>query len=84
MGDPRMDTRAQATSLLLGSLVHVMEVLEHRNQKTLIYTHLTEFENDEWSYTVAKTIEERANLRCWQVKSYSGNGNIDHRKMPNA
>jgi integrase len=44
-------------------LLHVMRVLGHQNcQSTLIYTHLSKFEGDEFHHAVAKTIEEAGKL----------------------
>jgi integrase len=44
-------------------LLHVMQVLGHRNcQNTLIYTHLSKFESDEFHHAIAKTIEEAGKL----------------------
>jgi integrase len=44
-------------------LLHVMQVLGHRNiQNTLIYTHLAQFESDEFHHGIAKTIDEAAKL----------------------
>ncbi|MCJ7632971.1 site-specific integrase, partial [Candidatus Bathyarchaeota archaeon] len=40
-------------------LLHVMKMLGHRNiQSTLVYTRLTNFENDEYHAATAKTLEE--------------------------
>jgi hypothetical protein len=40
-----------------------MRVLGHQNcQSTLIYTHLSKFEGDEFHHAVAKTIEEAGKL----------------------
>jgi integrase len=44
-------------------ILHVMEMLGHRNIKnTLVYTHLINFESDEWHSKTAKTIEEAQKL----------------------
>ena len=41
------------------NIIHVMQMLGHRDIKnTLIYTHLIEFEGDEYHSAVAKTTEE--------------------------
>jgi integrase len=45
------------------NLLHVMQMLGHRDIKnTLIYTHLIEFEGDEYHSAVAKTTEEAKEL----------------------
>ena len=45
-------------------LLHVMKMLGHRNiQSTLVYTRLTNFENDEYHAATAKTLEEAKKLR---------------------
>lgn len=44
-------------------ILHVMEVLGHRNIKnTLIYTHLVDFRDDEYISKVANTVEEACKL----------------------
>jgi len=44
-------------------ILHVMRQLGHRNIKnTLIYTHLIDFQEDEYHVRTAKTIEEACNL----------------------
>jgi len=44
-------------------ILHVMNVLGHKNIKnTLVYTHLVNFESDEWICKVATTIQEAQGL----------------------
>jgi len=44
-------------------ILHVMEILGHKNIKnTLIYTHLVNFESDEFVSKVAKNAEEACKL----------------------
>jgi integrase/ribosomal protein S27AE len=44
-------------------ILHVMEVLGHKNIKnTLVYTHLVNFKNDEFTSKVAKTADEASKL----------------------
>jgi len=44
-------------------ILHVMQLLGHKNIKnTLVYTHLVNFESDDYSCKVAKTIEEASAL----------------------
>jgi hypothetical protein len=44
-------------------ILHVMNVLGHRNIKnTLVYTHLVNFDNDEFICKTAKTVEEATDL----------------------
>ena len=44
-------------------ILHVMEVLGHKNiRNTLVYTHLVNFEGDEYVCKVAKTVDEAKNL----------------------
>jgi site-specific recombinase XerC len=44
-------------------ILHVMQLLGHRSIKnTLVYTHLVNFESDEWICKVASTKEERSKL----------------------
>jgi hypothetical protein len=44
-------------------ILHVQQVLGHRNiQSTMIYTHLIDFESDEWHVAHARTLEEEDNL----------------------
>jgi integrase len=44
-------------------ILHVMQVLGHKNiRNTLVYTHLVNFENDEFTCKVAKTVEEARQL----------------------
>jgi site-specific recombinase XerD len=44
-------------------ILHVMELLGHKNiRNTLVYTHLVNFESDEWICKVATTKQERINL----------------------
>lgn len=44
-------------------LVHVKEKLGHRNiNNTLIYTHLVDFNEDEYNSTIAKTQTEKLDL----------------------
>ena len=45
------------------SILHVMQVLGHKNIKnTLIYTHLIDFKDEEYISRVAKTIPEACKL----------------------
>ncbi|RLI45617.1 hypothetical protein DRO69_04850 [Candidatus Bathyarchaeota archaeon] len=45
------------------NILYVMQKLGHKNIKnTLIYTHLVNFESDEYHSTVAKTAEEARKL----------------------
>jgi len=40
-------------------LLHVMQLLEHKNiMNTLVYTHLTNFDSEEYVCKVAKTIDD--------------------------
>jgi integrase len=40
-------------------ILHVQRILGHKNiQNTLVYTHLVNFESDEWICKVATTIDE--------------------------
>ena len=40
-------------------ILHVMQLLGHKNIKnTLVYTHLVNFEGDEWVCKVAKTVDD--------------------------
>ena len=44
-------------------ILHVVDILGHKSiQNTLIYTHLTNFKDDEFVTKVAKTTEEAAKL----------------------
>jgi len=44
-------------------ILHVMDILGHRNiQNTLIYTHLVDFQDDDYVKKVAKTVEEDCKL----------------------
>jgi integrase len=44
-------------------ILHVMRLLGHRNiQNTLIYTHLVNFEGDEYACKTAKTVEDATRL----------------------
>jgi len=44
-------------------ILHVMQVLGHKNIKsTLVYTHLVNFESDEYSVKVATSLEECTKL----------------------
>jgi integrase len=44
-------------------ILHVMQVLGHKNiRNTLVYTHLVDFENDEYVCKVAKTVQEASAL----------------------
>ena len=44
-------------------IFHVMTVLGHKNiRNTLVYTHLVNFEGDEYVCKVARTVEETKNL----------------------
>jgi integrase len=44
-------------------ILHVMQVLGHRNiQNTLVYTHLVNFEGDEYVCKVARTVDGTKNL----------------------
>jgi integrase len=44
-------------------ILHVMAVLGHKNiRNTLVYTHLVNFEGDEYVCKVARTVEEAKNL----------------------
>jgi integrase len=44
-------------------ILHVMQVLGHKNiRNTLVYTHLVDFENDEFVCKVAKTVQEASTL----------------------
>jgi hypothetical protein len=44
-------------------ILHVMQLLGHKSiRNTLVYTHLVNFESDEWICKVATTKEERRNL----------------------
>jgi integrase len=44
-------------------ILHVMQLLGHRSiTNTLVYTHLIDFKNDEYTSRVAKTIEEARQL----------------------
>ena len=45
------------------NILHVKQLLGHKRlENTEIYTHLIEFENDEWHSATAKTIEEARQL----------------------
>jgi integrase len=45
------------------NILHVMDLLGHRNiESTLIYTHLIDFEGDEYHSAVAKSVEEARKL----------------------
>jgi integrase len=45
------------------NILHVKPLLGHKRlENTEIYTHLIEFENDEWHSATAKTIEEARQL----------------------
>ena len=44
-------------------ILHVMRILGHRNiQNTLVYTHLVNFESDEYACKAARTVEEAKEL----------------------
>jgi len=44
-------------------MLHVMDLLGHRNiESTLVYTHLIDFEGDEYHSAVAKSVEEARKL----------------------
>ena len=44
-------------------ILHVMQLLGHKDiRNTLVYTHLVNFETDEWICKVASTKEERTRL----------------------
>jgi hypothetical protein len=44
-------------------ILHVMQLLGHKNiRNTLVYTHLVNFETDEFVCKVAKTVEEASAL----------------------
>jgi len=44
-------------------ILHVMNILGHKNIKnTLIYTHLIEFQDDEYTCKVAKNLDEACKL----------------------
>ena len=44
-------------------ILHVMDLLGHRNMKnTLAYTHLVNFESDEYVSKVARTVKEAQEL----------------------
>jgi integrase len=44
-------------------ILHVMQLLGHKDiRNTLVYTHLVNFESDEWICKVATTKQERVNL----------------------
>lgn len=44
-------------------LLHVMQFLGHRNIKnTLVYTHLVDFENDDYHSATANTVQEASKL----------------------
>ena len=44
-------------------ILYVKELLGHKNiQNTLVYTHLVDFESDEWGCRVASTLEEATQL----------------------
>jgi integrase len=44
-------------------ILHVMQLLGHKNiRNTLVYTHLVNFEGDEYVCKVARTVEEARNL----------------------
>jgi len=44
-------------------VLHVMQLLGHKNIKnTLIYTHLVNFESDEFTVKVAKTLDDAVKL----------------------
>ena len=45
------------------NMLHVMDLLGHRNiESTLVYTHLIDFEGDEYHSAVAKSVEEARQL----------------------
>ena len=45
------------------NMLHVMDLLGHRNiESTLVYTHLIDFEGDEYHSAVAKSVEEARKL----------------------
>ncbi len=45
------------------NILHVMQLLGHKRiENTLVYTHLTNFESDEWHVAHAKTIAEEDEL----------------------
>jgi ABC-type proline/glycine betaine transport system ATPase subunit len=45
------------------NILHVMDLLGHRNiESTLVYTHLIDFEGDEYHSAVAKSVEEARKL----------------------
>jgi len=44
-------------------ILHVMRVLGHKNiHNTLVYTHLVNFESDDWVCKVASSLEEAVKL----------------------
>ncbi len=44
-------------------ILHVMQLLGHKEHRnTLVYTHLVNFETDDWICKVATTKEERSKL----------------------
>lgn len=44
-------------------ILHVMNILGHKSiQNTLIYTHLTDFKDDDYTSKVAKNTEEASQL----------------------
>jgi integrase len=44
-------------------ILHVMRILGHKNiQNTLVYTHLVDWENDDWVCKVASSLEEAMEL----------------------
>jgi len=45
------------------NILHVMQLLGHKNiQNTLVYTHLVNFENDEFHTAVADNVEKACKL----------------------
>lgn len=45
------------------NILHVMQLLGHKNiQNTLVYTHLVNFENDEFHTAVADDVEKARKL----------------------
>jgi integrase len=54
-------------------ILHVMQLLGHKDiRNTLVYTHLVNFDSDEWVCKVASTKEERVNL----THTWSALGNL--------
>ncbi|MGD0979806.1 MAG: site-specific integrase [Candidatus Bathyarchaeia archaeon] len=45
------------------NILHVMDLLGHRNiESTLVYTHLIDFEGDEYHSAIAKSVEDARKL----------------------